>query len=371
MKKDTNGYIRIKNSNWVEGAEVLAPFAVNVTTKKLKLTLDKSSIFMNNTSTTEKDTVQVSFNESVLPDMSNVTLDTSKVSKKLNVSLNKTTGVITITGAKGVAVKTYDLNVIYNDDSISQTATLKIYVKKTKATEALSFERSGGVIDPLFDSRIYLKPTVKDYAGYIKSAEIKLNTKCKKNSIRLYKVKWDGTYIVVSHGKDWVYQEGGFKETIRLEMSTGTYVYGTIKIESIAGALDFYASGMNVSVRKDYSATAGAYCNYTYNYYTGPKTYERRLHVMDFDHPDLIKVQKDDDFPEERELFTVSDKVREGQRLMGTEMDMEYKSGLITATVKTPGEYLYYSDIQYNIQGYFGLSDKYISTPITINFVGP
>ena len=271
-----NGDIRLRNTRWYPGEYVLFDFSIRqYPTRTSKLTLDKTSIFMNNRLSNEVEEVKLYFDGVGEVSMNHVSV--KDLPKGITWEKNNERHSIIFKGAKDVKVQKKKVTIRSMDPRNplgERKASLEIVVCNNSATSGAKFKIAGGAIYALGDdSQLFIEPTINGYAGEITSAAIKKNYKYKNgDGAFLYKVYWDGKYVVVKkHPTSFVFQKGGYTETIRLTLSTGTYVYGKIKIVPEAGSLTLnFPSEQTLYAKADPSASVPVTCRYVYRYYMYP-----------------------------------------------------------------------------------------------------
>ncbi len=180
------GYVRFRNTHWINKAQAFAPLKI-FAASNLTLNLSKSKIFLNNNLTTEREEIFITFNGTIKPDMTKVSLDCTRLPTGIKAVLSPASGSIVLTGAKNVSVGLYPLKVKYSDDNprVRLSSTLQISVKNTKPDKGMELELKGGTIDPLCQTKIYIKPTIYGYAGDIVSVAMKKNHKCEDDALYL------------------------------------------------------------------------------------------------------------------------------------------------------------------------------------------
>ena len=97
-----NGYVRFRNSRWVSGTEAKASFKLIKTDKKPELILSKSKVFINSKYGKDKETIRVTLNDSVIPDMKKIKWSSDQLPKNVKVVKNENNGTITISGGAEV-----------------------------------------------------------------------------------------------------------------------------------------------------------------------------------------------------------------------------------------------------------------------------
>ena len=292
MQSNVNGYVRFTNSRWVSGTAVDVKFTLKKSDETPKLTLSKSKIEMSNKYAKETETIRVTLNDSVIPDMTKISW--SNVPKGIAVEKDEENGTIKVTGQKKVEKGDKVLTIKYNNNGVKLSTTLKITVTNKSEKEGLILtNESSNQFDAICDNRMWLKAKIDGFAGDIESVDVRLNDKCRDDKRFLYKAKWDGKYIILSKRYDFVYQVEGYKETIRATLTTGRNITCVIKIvPRVSGEFDFYANDLPIPANTaGVETTTKLYCNYLYRYATGPHSLETRLHVYDLDNPEEIPIQ--------------------------------------------------------------------------------
>ena len=304
---ETEGKIRISNTRWVSGAAVDVNFNVKTekTSRSRILTPDKKNIVLNNQTGNDSETVRLTINDTYIPDMDMVTcrIDNNKIKYEVNSD-----GTIKFTCAKGTTKNTYTATIEYRDEKRSvYTCKLQIKVMSTSAKSAMELENAYGYIDAIADTQVYIRPKIKGFGGEIESVSVKKNQKYEKEGRWLYKAKWDGRYIILSKKKsEFVYQVGGYEETIRATLTSGEQVYGKIKIVPKAtNSIEFYGNDFRVSRNaSDSTVTSRLYCNYKYRY-GSPRGENMGILSLDLDDPDTFLIQNGKLKPKEKKVFYI------------------------------------------------------------------
>lgn len=290
-KEKIKGNIRIRNTKWYPRKFCNIGFDIGYNAdKQPKLTLSKSQITLNNTVSNESDEVRLMLDGAGEVDMSMTTWESTATDKGVKIEKDPEKHALVITGKKGIKTGNYNVKVKYSNPAYEKDsiATLKIVVSNIKNDKGATFKIAGGAIYAAGDSQVFIEPTVKGFAGEIKSVAIKKNVKCSENGKFIYKVKWDGRYVILTKSPDYVFQEGGYQETIRLTMSTGNYVYGKIKIVPKTGTVDLEIPDTDIYSGSDPAGYVPVVWNYNYQYYTSPSRVEFRTRAIDANNEKIL-----------------------------------------------------------------------------------
>nr|MCR4924187.1 hypothetical protein [Lachnospiraceae bacterium] len=290
-----NGYIRIRNTDWIDGVYCYSKF--NFLKKEdSDLELTPSNVKLNS-SGDDKAEVLVSFKDGVNLDPAKVKVEPKdSLPEGVEYTYDDTEGVITVTCKKGTS-KTNSIALLVSYDGLDKKPK-KLTVKiDNKASQKPVTFKAGGKIDGLAGGNIFLTPTIKGYSGKIKSVDI-----IKEEAIKgtdpngenlLYQAKWDGEYIKISDGNSFVPNVVKTKVTLEITLDTGVkltgdYVVAPIVMKPTVKVLNTttYNKKESDDGKVNLKAITPVIVVYDYNYYLAPKRIERRLYTFDMTDPD-------------------------------------------------------------------------------------
>ncbi len=290
--KETNvkGYIRIRNTSWIEGAYSYVSLPVKNSTKKASIVITKKIITLNNTSENEEVFVGIKTSGGMMTDALDYTLTPDKKWPEKGLTAELVKGGIRINGAKNVKKGVYIIKVSCEG---MKKKLLKVKVVDTKAEKALKFKIYGKV-DAVYGGQVFLKPQIKGFSGEI------VSVKLTKESVALdredpelmrYEAFWDGAYVVLSATDDFRPHTEKITETVELTLSTGQKLSTEVVLNPVKGkfklnALNAVVSGNSVSVP--------LMASYTWKFYYGPKICEKRISDFDMTKPevnDMIRIE--------------------------------------------------------------------------------
>ncbi len=241
--KGANGFIRLRNTSWLDGAYVYFKYAISENLKQPALAFSGSTIILNNGYDNETGTVRVIYNKGMIPDSSKITINTEKLPSGITASYKD--GVITVTGAKGVKKGTYKLGV--SCDGVKKPVQLKIQVINTPAEKAVKMKVKGK-LDAFMGGSIYLTPVIKGYSGTLQS--VKVLPDSSSNNVEFDEL-WDGSIIELYSNS--AYVPGTAKKEINLELtlSTGRVLPYTVKCARSKGVVSIDAYDVVINLPKN------------------------------------------------------------------------------------------------------------------------
>ena len=287
--KATKGYIRIRNTNWIDGAYSYVPLTIKEGGKKAGLALSATKVTLNNAYDTEEAYVTVKLAGGMRLTVSglSVTPDKKWPEKGLSVSCND--DVICISGAKDVKKGSYKL-IVSAEGTKSKTLTVK--VADVKADKALKYSVKGKA-DAVYGGQLFLTPKITGFSGEICSARVvKESVSLDKldPSLMRYEAYWNGKNVVLSATDDFRPLAKKMDVSVELSLSTGRTLTADVTIKPTLGkfnlkVLDAVVSGNTVSTP--------VMASYTWNFYYVPNGHEKRVSDFDLTDPlinELIKI---------------------------------------------------------------------------------
>ncbi len=314
---EAKGYIRLRNCNWIDDAYTYISLKI-LTDKKLAMNLSTDKVILNNAYDTEEEFISVSYAGGMTMDASKLKLTTDKKWPEKGLTASIEEGMIRIRGAKNVKKGSYKLKVSCEG---MKDKKIVVSVMNTKPEKALKFVVSGKA-DAVFGGQVFLKPVITGFSGQISSVRVvkESNILSKENpELKRYEAEWNGNYVVLSATDDYLPYSKKLTETIEITLSTGRKLTAGVTIKPTKGL--FVLSALNV-VLSGNSVTTPVMATYTWKFYYGPNTFEKRVVSFDMTKPEVNKVIKLGD--KKGELTGLSKKgVYSGS----------YENGIITLTL--------------------------------------
>ena len=240
------GFIRLRNTSWLNGAYVYLSYTIKENAKERKLSFSRRVIILNNGYDGETETVRVIYDKGMIPDSSKITINTEKLPSGISASYKD--GEVTVTGAKDVKAGSYKLSV--SSEGVKKAAQLKIKVMNTPADKAVKM-KVRGKFDAFMGGSIYLSPIIKGYSGTLQSVKVLPDSNSK--SVEFDEL-WDGSIIELYTNS--AYVPGTAKKEIKLELtlSTGRVLPCTIMCKRDKGKVSIDTYDVVINLQKNEAA---------------------------------------------------------------------------------------------------------------------
>ncbi len=312
--KEVRGYIRLRNTDWLEGAYVYLSYKIKENTKKSIIKVLPGTIVLNSRVDGETGSAVIRFKNGMKVDGSCVTLDTSKV--PAGISVEQKDGIITATRTGEVKTGTYKVGFYYNnkiDMTVRNTLTIKIMSTEPEKAVKMNVK---GKIDALMGGSLFLTPKVTGYAGSIEDVRVDSGDKTPE-----FETLWSGGTVELMTNYDYKPCADSREIKLIVTMSTGLELPYTLKFKPEKGQFKLMVYDAVVKVpEKEGEPASGAFtpviATYTYKYYTSPNTYVSKCYTIDLttDNGKLVTVSP----PENKD----------------NDVTASYENGVITLTGK-------------------------------------
>nr|MCR5357556.1 hypothetical protein [Lachnospiraceae bacterium] len=288
--KAMKGFIRLRNTSWIQGAYVYAAFDIKESKSAPKATFDIKNVQLGNDKN-DSITVKVLYSGGMIPDASKTTVDKSQLPAGIDAVYDGSDGTITVTGAKDVKAGTYKIGV--SCEGCKKPAMLSVKVKSVDTEKCVKFTVKGK-LDAIMGGSVYLKPRIKGISGGISSVKINPGNVSSQAGMD---VNWDGSFIELYSNEDFV--PGTEKRTydLLLTLTTGREVPAKVTLTPAVGKVRLNVYDVRIKYPEDKAegpdgaadpeidepviVQAPVIAAYTYKYFTSPTTRVSKKYTVD------------------------------------------------------------------------------------------
>lgn len=276
--KGMKGFIRLRNSGWLEGAYSYCPYVIKENAKAPALAFSQKKLTLNNGHEDEKAYGTVSYKGGMFLDPSLLSLDASALPEGITANLYE--DVVTVKGAKDVKPGTYRLSV--SCEGVKKPVVIKVKVEKTKAEKAVKISVKGK-LDAVMGGSLYLKPTLKGFGGIITDIRVK----AEEGKPAAFETEWNGSSAELYTNENFAATTDKISIPMEVVLNTGRVLPFTLTTKPSKGkvSLDVYDAVLAVPAEADpeapVSVSVPVIATYTYTYYIDEKTKCTRVYTAD------------------------------------------------------------------------------------------
>ncbi|MBR5419908.1 MAG: hypothetical protein IK115_02030 [Lachnospiraceae bacterium] len=273
-----NGFIRLRNSSWIDNAYVYLKFTVKENNKAPKAAFSQKMITLNNTVDGERVGVYLTYAGGCEVAPEGISLDSSKL--PAGVSANLAENLVVVKADKSAKKGSYKL--FATVEGCSKPAVLTIKVTNTAAEKAVKGKVSGKM-DAQLGGSVYVTPKVTGYAGTVSGAA------AVAGAASGYDVYWNGASIELASNEAFVPFTKKAEVKLTVFMSTGQALPLTVKLKASKGKLSLDVYDAELKTASDNTAVSvniPVIATYSYDYWLTAKTRVKKVYTLDLSRPE-------------------------------------------------------------------------------------
>ncbi|MBE5901946.1 MAG: hypothetical protein E7280_08580 [Lachnospiraceae bacterium] len=288
ITKRVGGFVRVHNTDWIDGFYLYSnKIMIELgTAGNEKWDFSARTVILNNTVDGQKTEVKLIISGGM--NLADTKLDPSKLNireKKafpegLKAELKGDT--ITLTCEKGTAKKNYSLDI--SGEGIAKSYSLTVKVVNRAADDKAAIYKVYGKLDGEFGGRIYVKPTIKDFAGSIENAFI-MNAA----DTCPFTVEWNKEIGMVElfTNKHFTPRTKKEKVTLAVTLSSGVVIYKEITVGFVKGTLKGTALNATIFTKRENLVKTPVILYYKGSVYNSLGKAKNKIRIFDLRNKDV------------------------------------------------------------------------------------